>query len=354
MSDHGKPSLNGGLQAPSPASDDRLPIQLVEAMQNLFGKHPGFRTSLLVEGTFFPADEAKTLSVAPHFNNTSTPVIARFSVGGGVPTVSDTADSATPKGVAIRFQVDNDTHTDLVAHSFNGFATANGEDFLTFLQLFRGFTVTQAALETAKKSGQDYSQEEAAFREAAAPFGAFLQSRPSAAAFVNSPKPNPHNYGTITYWEPNTHVLTNAEGKKTNVRYRLDPADGEHLYPNTTPEDKEALGRLPASYLEDDLRARFPDKPIIINIQAHVADADDVLDDATVPYKSTTFWPVGRLEINRVSDDNDAKQQQIAFSPAPEKGGVDGVSSSQDPLIQIRRGVYRVSADQRRNEKRGE
>ena len=273
--------------------------------------------------------------MAPHFSNASTPVVARFSVGGGIPHIPDVDDGATPKGLAVRFLIDGDTHTDLISHTFNGFATRTGEDFLAFLQVFRAFQTTKAALDKAKAAEGDTSKEVAAFKAAAGPFQAFLASHPSAATFVNSPKPNPLNYGTITYYEPNTHVLTNAEGKITNVRYRLDPEDGDHLYPN----DPAQLKKLDQSYLEEDLHERFPQKPIVFTIQAHLADADDVLDDATVPYKSTTFVPVGKLCIDKVSEDNVAKQQEIAFSPTPEKGGVEGIVASKDPLIQARKGV---------------
>lgn len=288
--------------------------------------------------------------MAPHFSNASTPVVARFSVGGGIPHIPDVDDGATPKGLAVRFLIDGDTHTDLISHTFNGFATRTGEDFLAFLQVFRAFQTTKAALDKAKAAEGDTSKEVAAFKAAAGPFQAFLASHPSAATFVNSPKPNPLNYGTITYYEPNTHVLTNAEGKITNVRYRLDPEDGDHLYPN----DPAQLKKLDQSYLEEDLHERFPQKPIVFTIQAHLADADDVLDDATVPYKSTTFVPVGKLCIDKVSEDNVAKQQEIAFSPTPEKGGVEGIVASKDPLIQARKGVYWISADQRRHEKQVE
>jgi catalase len=305
---------------------------------------------LLVEGIFTPTEQAKTLSIAPHFNSASTPVIARFSVGGGVPHIADVDNGATPKGVAIRFKVDNDTHTDLISHSFNGFATRTGEDFLTFLQVFGAFQVAQFLLEKAKTNGSDYSKEQETFNKALAALRTFLAGHPSAAVFVNSPKPNPLNYGTITYYEPNTHVLTNKDGKITNIRYRLDPADGEHLYPN----DQEVLTKIGHSYLEDDLKQRFPCKPIVFTIQAHIANADDVLDDATIPYKSTTFVPVGRLEINKVSDNNTSKQQKIAFSPTPDNCGIKGIASSKDPLIQIRKGVYWISAEQRRHEKQVE
>lgn len=144
--------------------------------------------------------------------------------------------------------------------------------------------------------------------------------------------------------------MTNAEGKVTNVRYRLDPADGDHLYPN----DPIELKKLDQSYLEKDLQELFPKEPIIFTIQAHIANDDDVLDDATVPYKSTTWVPVGKLVIDKVTRDNVAKQQEIAFSPTPDRGGIKGISASKDPLIRVRKGVYWISADQRRHEKQVE
>ena len=303
-----------------------------------------------MEGTFTPTEQAKKLSIGSHFNKASTPVIARFSVGGGIPHAPDVDDGATPKGLAVRFLVDEHTHTDLISHTFNGFATRTGEDFLVFLQVFRAFQTTKSLLDKAKAAGGDTTKETAAFNAAAVPFQAFLASHPSAATFVNSPKPNPFNYGTITYYEPNTHILTNEDGKVTYVRYRLDPADGEQLHPND-PSKLKALGQ---SYLEEDLQERFPSKPIVFTIQAHIANPDDVLDDATIPYKSTTFVPVGKLVIDRVSDDNVMKQQQIAFSPTPDLCGIKGIKASADPLIQARKGVYYISADQRRHEKQVE
>lgn len=307
-----------------------------------------------MEGVFTPTEQAKTLSIAPHFNNASTPVIARFSVGGGIPDIPDLHVSATPKGVAIRFQIDDNTHTDLISHSFNGFATSTGEDFLAFLKVFGPNEAAKRLLAEAKAKGGDYSEEQKNFDKATIALDDFLSSHPSAERFVRSSKPNPHSYGTIKYYEPNTHVLVNNDGKTTNVRYRLDPADGEQLYPNLTHQDKDNLKNLGRNYLEDDLQQRFPSKPIIFTLQAHVADPGDNLEDATVPYKSTTFVPIGRVEINRVADDNTAKQQRIAFSPTPEKGGIKGIISSKDPLIQTRDGVYWISADQRAHEKRTE
>ncbi|KAG8407169.1 hypothetical protein J3458_020662 [Metarhizium acridum] len=339
---------DGASTAPRDPVQD-LPRKLVDQMTSIFGYHPGYRTThakgLLVEGTFKPSNEAKSLSTAAHFNKPSTAIIARFSVGGGIPNIPDADNQATPKGVAIRFLIDESTYTDLITHSFDGFATNNGQDFLTFLQLFFAVGVAKKRLDDAIKRGGSYSKEKEDFEQADKVFKTWLGTHPSAFKFVASPKPNPFNYGTITYYQPNTHVLTNANGDSVNVRYRLDPADGVHLFP------ENGAPKYP-NYLEDDLLHRFPTQPIVFNLQAHIAGPDDILHDATIPYKSTKWVPVGKIEINKVAEDNANKQQKIAFSPVPESGGVQGIKSSNDPLIQVRKGVYYISSKQRQEAKR--
>ncbi|OAA34112.1 catalase [Metarhizium rileyi] len=344
-------SATGQADISTSATDavKELPQRLIDQMTAMFGYHSGYRTThakgLLVEGTFEPTKEAKTLSLAPHFNNSSTRIVARFSVGGGVPDIPDAAKQATPKGVAVRFLLDESTHTDIIAHSFNGFATNSGQDFLTFLQLFSAVNVAKKQLQDAIDRGGDTSKETRDLDHANQVFETWLKTQDSAKRFVESPSPNPFNYGTITYYQPNTHILSNANGDITHVRYRLDPVDGEHLFPD---------GEAPSdpNYLEDDLLERFPGKSILFDVQAHIADADDIVDDATIPYKSTKWVPVGTIEIDRITKDNENKQQHIAFSPQPESGGVQGISSSEDPLIGTRKGVYYISAKQRREAKR--
>lgn len=304
-----------------------------------------------MEGKFTPDPKAKDLSTAAHFHCASTPVVARFSVGGGLPYIPDSADGATPKGLAIRFLVDEDTHTDMITHTFDGFATRTGEEFLEFLNIFKPFQDAKGALEKASPQDKDYAQKQAAAQKAGAALGAFAGRCPSAGVFLNpNARPNPYTYGTVKYYQPNTHILTNSEGEVSKVRYRLIPADGEHLY------TKDEIAKLTPNYLEDDLKSRFPSKPIVFTIEAHIAGPDDTaaLIDATTKYKSTTYVTVGKLEINKVSDDNAAKQQEIAFSPIPSRGGIKGIQPSEDPLIATRKGVYYISSSERRHEKQKE
>ena len=70
-----------------------------------------------MKGTFTPTEAAKALSKAQHFNEPSTPVIARFSSSTGLPQIPDNDPNANPRGFAIRFmlaETPRRVHTDIV------------------------------------------------------------------------------------------------------------------------------------------------------------------------------------------------------------------------------------------------
>ena len=58
-----------------------LAEQLLNALDTLFGLHPGFRAAhakgLMCSGTFTPSPEAAKLTRAPHASKPSTPVTVR-------------------------------------------------------------------------------------------------------------------------------------------------------------------------------------------------------------------------------------------------------------------------------------
>jgi catalase len=112
--------------------------QLVETLQILFGKHPGYRPihakGVVCEGTFTPAETARPLSRAPHFQDSPVPITVRFSDFTGIPTIRDGDPNASPRGIGIRFHLANSVATELVAHSYDGFPVATAEEFLEFLR----------------------------------------------------------------------------------------------------------------------------------------------------------------------------------------------------------------------------
>src|SRR2546422_313407 len=90
------------------------------------GVHPGYRIAhakgIVVTGTFAPSRGATSLSRAPHLVTASTPVIARYSNGSGVPDVADNSPHAVPRGLALRFQLDRKSTRLNSSHGYISYA----------------------------------------------------------------------------------------------------------------------------------------------------------------------------------------------------------------------------------------
>src|SRR5438445_2388109 len=114
------------------------------------GVHAGFRPAhakgAMCTGTFTPAPEAPRLTRAPHASLPSTPVTVRFSDGTGLPTIPDNDPARSgPRGIALRFHLAEHVHTDIVAHSINGFPVRTGEEFLELFRALAALTAGQPA-----------------------------------------------------------------------------------------------------------------------------------------------------------------------------------------------------------------
>jgi catalase len=117
-----------------------MPSVLVTDLLDMFdemsgGVHPGFRPAhakgLMCIGTFGPSPAAAGLTRASHATRPSTPVTLRYSNSTGIPTIPDTDPTRSgPRGIAVRFHLADHVHTDIVAHSTNGFPVRTGEEFL--------------------------------------------------------------------------------------------------------------------------------------------------------------------------------------------------------------------------------
>ena len=280
---------------------------------------PAHARGILLSGTFTPTSTASSLSKAPHLNASSTPITVRFSDSTGIPNIPDTDPNASPRGMAVRFNLPNSSdgkrqHTDIIAHSTAFFPMRTGEGFLGLLKALGDGSV-----------------------------GDFLQKEPTALAFVQDPKPAPESFATEKYFGVNAFKLVSADGKSTFVRYRLKPDAGEsHL------SEEEAKGRDPA-YLHNDIQTRVIDGPVSFKWTAQVAEEGDPTDDAT------KHWPedrkiveLGTFKIDKVMDDNDEKQRNIIFDPVPR---VEGIEPSDDPLLEMRASVYIQSGKVRRSAK---
>ena len=120
-----------------------LAQQLLDAIDEASGLHPGFRPAhakgLMCSGTFTPSPEAVQLTRAPHASRPSTSVTVRYSDGTGLPNIPDSDPRSGPRGMAIRFHLGEHDHTDIIAHSTNGFPVRTGEEFLEFIRSATAF-----------------------------------------------------------------------------------------------------------------------------------------------------------------------------------------------------------------------
>jgi catalase len=120
------------------AQDASVAEQTIDAMNQLFGRHPGTRANhakgVVVAGSFTPSEAGTRLSTAPLFRGGPVPLVARFSDATGIPDIADGDPKARPQGMAVRFSLPGGEEMDLVLNTLPFFPVATGEEFLELLR----------------------------------------------------------------------------------------------------------------------------------------------------------------------------------------------------------------------------
>lgn len=310
---------------PLPTDENLIALgdAVLKQFDAIFGLHPGFRPAhakgMMLSGTFTPSPDAASLTRAPHVTRSSTPVTARFSNSTGLPQIADSDPNANPRGLAIRFNLAEHVHTDIVSHSTDGFPTRTGQEFLEFLRA---------------AASSDPSQ------PSPTPIEVFLAGHPKALAFVQTPKPSPSSFARESYFGVTAMRFTNKEGVSRFGRFRITPDAGNDYL------DDARVKTMDANYLFDELTERIAKGPISFQVLVQVANKDDIVDDATF------HWPEDRPLINLgmivLTDpvpDDPREQKKIIFDPIPR---VDGIDPSDDPLLELRAAIYLLSGRRRR------
>jgi catalase len=310
---------------PLPADEKLLALsqELLQQFDAIFGLNPGFRPAhakgAMLTGVFTPSADAASLTRAAHIVRESTPVTVRFSDSTGIPLVPDNDPNANPRGFAIRFNLAEHVHTDIVSHSTDGFPARNGQEFLELLK----------ALATSDPKNLSGS-----------PLEAFLGTHPKALAFVQTPKPAPSSFARESYFGINAMQFTSKDGVSRFGRYRIIPVAGnDHL-------DDAAAAAKSANFLFDELAERVAKGPIKFKILVQLANDGDVVDDATIHWpEDRTLLELGMIALTAPVPDSAHEQKQIIFDPIPR---LDGIAPSNDPLLELRAAIYLMSGRRRR------
>ena len=315
---------------PLPTDEHTLSLSrdLLQTLDTISGVHPGYRPAhakgLMLTGTFTSSPGSKSLTRAPHAQAATTPVIVRLSDSSGLPTVADNDPNfASPRGIAIRFQLGEHVHTDVIGHSTNGFPVRTPEEFLEFLR-------------AAASSGPGAPKP--------TPVEAFLGTHPAALRFVQTPKPIPVSFARESFLGVNAFKFVNRRGEIRYGRFRIRPALGSEYL------DAAAAAAQPSDFLFDELRQRVAKSPVRFELAVQLAESSDIVDDATAQ------WPEDREQMNfgtialeKVLPDSESEQRHIIFDPIPR---VDGIDASADPLFEARANIYLMSGRRRRAGKR--
>jgi catalase len=302
------------------ADDQPVETQIVDALNKLFGTHPGFRANhakgVVVEGSFKASPEAATLSKAVLFDGSTIPVTVRFSDSGGVPNVPDGARSANPHGMAIKYHLSNGSDTDMVINSLKFFPVSSGADFRDML------LALAASPPNAPKPTK---------------FDQFVASHPTVPAALATAM-TPASFAEEEYHGIDAFVFVNKEGQRQPVRYLMVPERVVHL------DAADAEKRAP-DFLIDELPERLKSKPVTFHLKAQLAAPGDPTNDATKPWpEDRKVVDLGVLTIDKAVPNSAEAQKTLLFLPGQL---TDGIEPSDDPLIDVRDGAYAVSFSRR-------
>ena len=303
----------------APAMSQTAPTELVDALNGVFGKHAArgsHAKGFCFAGQLEAAPGAAALTRAAMFQpGKRTPVIGRFSVGGGNPKAPDNAKSV--RGIAVRAS-DGKEQLDWVFISAPHFFAQTPEQFVNF------FKVRAPDPATGKMNP-----------EAIAAFSKANPATTRQAAYIAS-QPVPASYATVPYWSTNTFMATNTSGKAQALRWRFEPAAGR-----VGLSDEEAKSKG-TDFLRGEMTERLAKGPVVFNVVAQLPRSEDQLIDPTEP------WPADRQEVafarlvvERLTDQACDRETFLPTTlPA-------GLAPSADPILAARSGAYGVSLGRR-------
>ncbi|MFN2465761.1 MAG: catalase [Candidatus Dormibacteria bacterium] len=300
-----------------------LAERLVAALHSVHGEHPGHRAAhakgSCARAVFSATADAATLTRAVHMRGEPVPATVRFSNGSGIPALPDYA-RGDGRGIAVKFDLPDGTHTDMVGLTLPVFFVRDPESFIEFL------TVTRPDPETRQPD--------------LGLIGAFLERHPETRNALDAALSGqlPASYLQTRYNGLHAFRLTNPAGESRWARYRWEPELGEQ---SITVDKAREGGR---EYLQDELRTRLAAGSAALRLIFILAGEGDSLTDPTASWPADRPSVVaGRLEITSLEPAETC--DRLVFDPT---NVADGIECSHDAILHARSVAYARSFAARR------
>jgi catalase len=297
-------------------AQEAQPEDLVNALNGVFGAHAKMRAAhtkgICVKGNFTPTPEAASLTKAPQFA-APVPLVGRFSLGGGNPMASD-SQKDNVRGIAMHFQLPDNSVSDLLLISAPVFVAKTPEEFVELLK-------TVATKDKDK-------------------IGAFFKAHPGSTrqgAWLNA-RQTPASYATADYFGVHTFYLTNAKGERQGVKWKAEPVGG---FVGLSDDDAKGKG---TDFYANELNAQFAKGPVEFNLFAVLGQPGDQDDDPT------SEWPADRKSVKvgtiSITGLEPAESCDVGiFDPNQLAEGIE--PSANDKILPMRSQDYAVSFGRR-------
>lgn len=290
---------------------DRFTRQaIIDRFQSVFGTHLGFRRNhakgVAVSGRFESNGAGRGLSSAAVFTAGTYPVVGRFSLGGGNPTVADNPATVRGLGVAIGFPGRQQWRTAMI--NLPVFPVNSPEAFYDQL-------LASAPDPATGKPDPDAMT-------------AFLAKYPASAAATKILKQHSPTPGFTDSTFSSLNTFRFVADTTTPVRWMF------------VPRQAALAAGDGADALFDALVRQVKAGPVSWDLHLVVGTGDDPIDP-TLP------WPAdrrvvnaGTLTITTIETEAAGNARDVNFDPLALP---DGIEPSDDPLLAARSSVYAAS-----------
>jgi catalase len=304
------------------------PAKMIDTFEAINGMHPGFRRNhakgVCIAGIFEGNGQGERLSRAGIFQPGRVPVVGRFALAGGQPSMADGPKAVRSMALSFRPPRGEEWRTGM-------------NDIPVFIvRDAQGFYEQLVATRPDPATGQPDP----------AKVGAFFAAHPESAHAVQqiNAKPFSSGFDNASYHSLNAFRFVNAAGVSTPVRWSMVAAEP------FAPETQDQAATQDKNYLFDAVIARIARGSLQWHLVVTVGRPGDSTDDATIA------WPddrervdVGTLTIDHVESEAPGNCRDINFDPLVLPSGI---APSDDPLLSARSATYSQSFTRRGGEKK--
>ena len=295
------------------------PGQLVDALHTAFGNNHSravHAKGIILEGSFTPDKNAASITKAAHLQKKPSKVILRFSNFTGIPTIPDNIGAANPRGLAIKFIMDDGSTSDIVGHSFNGFPTSNSDQFRELL-----LSIAASSKETFHPNTLEQ----------------FLGTHPIAKTFLTTQK-TPASFAAINYFGVNSFKFTNKKNESIFIRYQFIADGGEEIL------TEAQIAQSKPEYLFEEIAVRIAKHPVRFRVYAELAEIGDDIPNPSVAWPDTRKKVLlGVIELTKLLSNTPEEDKALSFSPNNLPSGIE----TADPMLDFRSKAYPISVKER-------